>query len=103
MIKAKQLKIAFLVTALACTAWAAGRNQKFTESELRYWAYQTVRKPPVPAVKNRAWVKNAVDAFILKELESKQIAPAPRADKITLIRRLRISATFYSTLTSSCT
>src|SRR5215510_8814161 len=87
MIKAKQLKIGFVVGALACTAWAAGVGQKFTESELKYWAYQLVSKPPVPVVKNRAWVKTPGDAFILKELERKQIAPSPRADKITLIRR----------------
>src|SRR5262249_7236521 len=90
MITKKQLRIGFLVIALACTVytvWGAGRDHKFTESQLNYWAYKPVRKPQDPAVKDRAWVKTEVDAFILSELESKRIAPSPPADRIALIRR----------------
>src|SRR2546425_4607643 len=87
MITPKQLKVGLLAIAVSCTALAADRDHKFTESQLKYWAYQPVRKPPVPAVKNRAWVKSGVDAFVLKELEGKQISPSARTDKITLIRR----------------
>ena len=87
MITSKQLKVGLLAIAVSCTALAAGRDHKFTESQLKYWAYQPVRKPSVPAVKNRAWVKSGADAFVLKELEGKQISPSARADKITLIRR----------------
>ncbi|HEY3135926.1 MAG TPA: DUF1549 and DUF1553 domain-containing protein [Blastocatellia bacterium] len=93
MIKAKRLKIVFVVGLVACTGWAARGEDKFTESQLKYWAYQPVRKPSLPAVKNRAWAKTGVDAFILKELESKQIAPSPRADRITLIRRATFDLT----------
>jgi hypothetical protein len=89
----KQLKLGFFVVALACTAWAARTDQKFTESQLRYWAYQPVLKPPVPGVRKPAWVKTGVDAFTLKELESKQISPSPQADRITLIRRASFDLT----------
>src|SRR5207253_11007382 len=34
-----------------------------------HWAFQPIAKPPVPAVAKRAWVRNAVDAFILARLE----------------------------------
>ncbi|MDB6025388.1 MAG: cytochrome [Verrucomicrobiales bacterium] len=42
----------------------------------------------VPAVKNKKWVRNPIDNFILARLEKQKIKPAKEADKITLIRRL---------------
>ena len=41
----------------------------------------------VPAVKNRSWVKNPIDAFILSKLEKQGLSPAPPASKETLVRR----------------
>ena len=42
----------------------------------------------VPHVKNAAWVKNPVDAFILAKLETKGLKPAPPAPEFTLLRRV---------------
>lgn len=53
-----------------------------------YWAYQPVRRPNVPTVRNAGWVRNPVDAFILARLEAAGLEPAPEADRVTLIRRL---------------
>jgi hypothetical protein len=39
-------------------------------------------------VQNRAWIKSPIDAFVLSKLEAAQIAPAPPADKRTLLRRI---------------
>src|SRR5262249_34290091 len=52
-----------------------------------HWAFQPVRPPALPKVKNKRWVRSPVDAFILAKLEEKGLAPSPRADKHTLIRR----------------
>ena len=52
-----------------------------------YWAYQPVKRPAVPAVKDQAWVKTPVDAFILAKLEAKGLKPVAPADKATLCRR----------------
>jgi len=51
------------------------------------WAFQPVRKPSIPTVKNRSWIKTPIDAFVLAELEKKGLRPAPPADRRTLIRR----------------
>src|SRR6185436_544230 len=60
---------------------------EITEQQRRFWSFQPVRSTSPPAVKNRAWISSPVDNFVLSKLEQKGIAPAPRADKRTLIRR----------------
>ena len=52
-----------------------------------HWAFQPVRKPPVPTVRDASWVQTPIDAFILAELEKKGLKPAFRADRRTLLRR----------------
>jgi mono/diheme cytochrome c family protein len=52
-----------------------------------HWAFQPVRKPALPAVKKPDGVKTPVDAFVLAKLGAKGLAPAPAADRRTLIRR----------------
>ena len=53
----------------------------------KHWAFQPVRKPELPRVKNKAWVKSPIDAFILSALEKKGLKPAASADRRTLLRR----------------
>jgi len=55
-----------------------------------HWAYIKPGRPDVPAPKNKAWVRNPIDAFILAALENKGIQPSPEADKRTLLRRLSL-------------
>ncbi len=55
-----------------------------------HWAYVPPVRPEVPVIKNKAWVQNPIDAFILEKLEAKGIAPSPEADRRTLIRRLSL-------------
>jgi mono/diheme cytochrome c family protein len=57
------------------------------EEAKKYWAYQPVRRPSVPAVRNTSWVRTPIDAFILARLEEHGLQPVPPADKVTLIRR----------------
>ncbi len=53
----------------------------------RPWAFDPVRNPPPPAVKNTAWPATSIDPFILAKLEERGLQPAAPADKRTLIRR----------------
>src|SRR5262249_27760565 len=54
----------------------------------RHWAFQPVRAPAVPAVKNTAWVRNPIDASVLANLEARGWDPAPPAEPHALLRRL---------------
>src|SRR5262245_29125731 len=58
-----------------------------------HWSFQKIQRPDAPAVKNRTWVRNPVDAFILARLEKEEIAPSPEADKLTLLRRVSLDLT----------
>lgn len=50
-------------------------------------AYKVVQAPAVPAVKQAKWVRKPVDAFVLAQLEAKNLKPSSDADKETFIRR----------------
>jgi hypothetical protein len=52
-----------------------------------WWAFRKPQRPALPPVKNQAWVRNPIDAFVLAKLEEKGLSPAPPADKRTLLRR----------------
>ncbi|MDB5334430.1 MAG: hypothetical protein JWN70_49 [Planctomycetaceae bacterium] len=53
-----------------------------------HWAFQPVKRSSPPTTPNPGWIKNPIDGFILAKLEREGIAPAPEADRPTLIRRL---------------
>ena len=57
----------------------------------KHWAFIPPVRPPVPAVSGQN--RNPIDAFILARLEEETIAPAPEADRITLMRRLSLDLT----------
>jgi mono/diheme cytochrome c family protein len=53
-----------------------------------HWSFQRIERPAPPVVKNEAWVRNAIDRFVLAQLEARGVAPSPEADRYTLIKRL---------------
>ena len=55
-----------------------------------HWAYIKPLRPALPETKNRPWVRNPIDAFILHTLEEKGLPPSPEADQRTLLRRLSL-------------
>jgi hypothetical protein len=58
-----------------------------------HWSLLTPRRPPLPVVANPAWPRNAVDRFVLARLEREGLAPAPEADRVTLLRRVTLDLT----------
>ena len=53
-----------------------------------HWAFDPLRPTPTPPVDNPAWVRNGIDDFILSQLAARGLAPAPAADKVSLLRRV---------------
>jgi hypothetical protein len=58
-----------------------------------HWSFITPTKPQLPTIKNAAWVKNPIDAFVLAKLEAAGLQPAPQADRRTLARRASLDIT----------
>ncbi|QDU60303.1 Planctomycete cytochrome C [Planctomycetes bacterium Pan216] len=54
------------------------------------WAFRPLISPEVPTVEG---VSHPIDAFIKARLEKEGLAPAPRADRLTLIRRATFDLT----------
>lgn len=57
------------------------------------WSLQQVSRPKPPSVKNAAWVRGPIDAFILSRLESRGIQPSKEASKAVLLRRVSFDLT----------
>jgi mono/diheme cytochrome c family protein len=56
----------------------------------QHWAYVKPTPPTPPDVKDRAWVRNAIDRFVLARLEQEGLRPSPEAAKETLLRRVSL-------------
>src|SRR5262245_27947777 len=67
--------------------------EKYSAADRGRWAYQPPKRPEVPRVENRAWVKTPIDAFILSRLGREGLAPAKPADRATLLRRVTFDLT----------
>jgi len=55
-----------------------------------HWAFVAPRRPALPEVKDRTWIKTPIDQFILARLEKEGLRPSPEADRETLLRRLSL-------------
>jgi len=58
-----------------------------------HWSFIAPRPETVPQVKQKEWVRNAIDNFILDRLEKEGLKPSPEADKRSLIRRVTYDLT----------
>jgi mono/diheme cytochrome c family protein len=58
-----------------------------------HWAFQKPQRPELPTVRDRSWVRNPIDNFVLARLEGEGIVPSPEANKTTLIRRVTLDLT----------
>lgn len=68
---------------------AALRSGAISTKDRQFWAFQPLRKvPPPPGAATGA--ANTIDRFILAQLETKGLKPAPAADRRTLVRRATI-------------
>ena len=71
-------------------AWPSALSGGLADIRPTHWSFQPAKRPDLPTVRDTAWPQNAIDHFVLAKLEKENIAPSPRADKATLIRRLSL-------------
>ena len=69
------------------TAGHDPKKKTFTDEQRKYWAYQPVRRPPVPVNRDTKGSAHPVDAFLQVKWAEKKLTPVAAADKATLIRR----------------
>ena len=62
----------------------------------KHWSFLPPKRYPPPQVKDAAWVRNPIDAFVLARLEKENLHPSPEADRETLIRRVALDLTGLS-------
>jgi uncharacterized protein DUF1553/uncharacterized protein DUF1549/cytochrome c len=54
----------------------------------KHWAYIKPVRPKLPSVKNKSWLRNPIDSFILARLEKEKLQPSAEAERATLLRRV---------------
>jgi hypothetical protein len=58
-----------------------------------HWSLIPPQRPELPKVRNRRWVRNPIDNFVMARLEQEGLKPALEADRRTLARRVSLDLT----------
>lgn len=69
---------------------------EYTREERSHWSFQPRKRPAVPqfsAARDREWIRNPIDAFILQRLRVSELPPAAEAERRVLVRRLYLHLT----------
>lgn len=61
-----------------------------TESDRDHWSFQAIKQPSLPSVMHHEWPTNGLDYFILDQMEASNLKPANEADRLVLLRRLKL-------------
>ena len=52
-----------------------------------HWSFRPIQVSVVPAARDTAWVRNPIDAFVLRSFEDEGLEPALPANRLALLRR----------------
>ena len=75
----------FLILLFGGT-FLAGVGASAAQSD--HWAYQPIKRPPVPQVVDELWPRTDIDRFVLARMEAAGLQPAEEALPETLLRRV---------------
>jgi hypothetical protein len=78
--------IAFTALSGICLTPAGFSQEGAQRTKKSHWAFQPVKRPPIPHVKGQA--ETDIDRFVLAALEIKGRHINPEADRTTLVRRV---------------
>ena len=79
-------------SAPAAAPTKAAGPRPITAEERAFWAFQPVRRPQVPGVRQQE-TPNPIDAFLLAKLRENGLSFAPPADRRLLLRRVTFDLT----------
>ena len=80
-------------TAIAHTEPGVDPRAAIQKAGRTHWAFQPLRKPEFPNVKDEAWVKTPIDRFVLAKMEAEALSPSPPASERVLTRRAWLDLT----------
>lgn len=63
-------------------------DRRVTAEDRRHWAFQPVKRPQPPTVRDRSWPRNPIDAFVLEPLEREGWKPAADVEPRVWLRRV---------------
>ena len=95
--KKHALYLAIIVAFGSLSAFAAeeksAADAKASQNAAKAWSpYAPITAPAQPEVKQKAWVRTPIDAFVLQPIEAAGIKPSPETDRATFIRRATLDA-----------
>jgi hypothetical protein len=64
-----------------------------TDADKAFWSFKPIANAPPPTPQQKGWALNAIDQYILVDLEKNGLKPAQQADKTTLLRRATFDLT----------
>ena len=85
---AMKMTAKMLIFLLLMTMALSAAEKIDIEEGRKHWAFQPVKKPALPVVKDAAWVVNPIDRFILARLEEAGLKPSAPATVRDLQRRI---------------
>lgn len=65
-------------------------DSKITAADREHWSFQPVQPVVPPDVRDRAWVRNPIDQFVLAKLEGKGWRPSQSAEPHAILRRVHL-------------
>ncbi len=65
------------------------------EEGRKWWAFQPLQVPRLPATRDARWANRALDSFVLAQQEQQGLSPSPAADPRTLVRRIYVDLVGY--------
>lgn len=74
---------------LGAASWVASSSEvDVGDAKMRSRLAEPVRRPTVPSVRDPAWMRNPIDAFIAAQHETRGLRPRPEARRDVLLRRV---------------
>lgn len=73
--------------------WIAEGAKWSDQSSAKHWAYIAPKRPPLPAVAEKNWLRNEIDHFVAKQADDIGLPHSPEESSARLIRRVSLALT----------